>query len=84
MEYKTKPRWTARQVNFLIENAYSMKDQQIADVLGKTLKSVRRKRERYGMKKGHGRGLVGPISDKGSSIVKPAMPNGSGQSDASA
>lgn len=58
MAYQAKPRWTARQINFLIENAYTMKDEDIAEVLGKTLKSIRRRRERLGMAKVSGRGLV--------------------------
>lgn len=56
--YNPKPRWTARQTNFLIENWDRLKDDEIAEVLGKTQKSIRRKRERLELKKGFGRGIV--------------------------
>jgi hypothetical protein len=56
--YKPKHRWTARQVQFLKENAYTMSDQKIADILGKTLKAIRRRRERLVMPKQSGRGIV--------------------------
>jgi hypothetical protein len=58
MLYQTKPRWTARQVNFLCENWDKMSDEQISEVLGKTLKSIRRKRERLQLKKASGRGVI--------------------------
>jgi hypothetical protein len=58
MAYIPKPRWTQRQVNFLIDNAYVLKDEEIATILGKTLKSVRRRRERLEIKKAMGRGYV--------------------------
>lgn len=60
--YKEKRRWTARQVNFLVLNWDIMKDEEIAEALGKTVKSVRRKRERMELRKDSGRGIVRPMS----------------------
>ena len=56
--YQARPRWTARQLNYLVENWDTMKDEDIANTLGRTLKSVRRKRERLELKKACGRGIV--------------------------
>lgn len=64
MAYIPKPRWTQRQVNFLIDNAYVLKDEEIATILGKTLKSVRRRRERLQIMKACGRGYVKPAPIK--------------------
>lgn len=64
MAYQAKPRWTQRQINFLRDNAFTMKDEDIAEVLGKTLKSIRRRRERLGMAKVSGRGIVAKREDK--------------------
>lgn len=73
MLYQEKPRWTARQVNFLNENWDKMSDEQISEVLGKTLKSIRRKRERMQLKKASGRGVVKaytPPVHQGSTIAE--------------
>jgi hypothetical protein len=56
MAYQPKPRWTNRQEHFVRTNCHKMTDQEIADILGKTLKSVRRKRERMIIPKKSGRG----------------------------
>ena len=62
--YAEKARWTAKQVNFLVNNWDTMKDQAIADVLGRSLKSVRRKREELELHKQEGKGKVGRQSDQ--------------------
>ena len=62
--YVKKERWSSRQVNFLIENWDTMSDEKISEVLGKTLKSVRRKRERLELKKASGRGIVAAYAPK--------------------
>ena len=53
--YTMKPRWTAKETNFLVENYLRLKDEEIAAALGKTLKSVRRKRENMLLIKPSGR-----------------------------
>lgn len=70
MAYQQKNRWTARQVNYLIENWDTKKDTDIAETLGKTLKSVRRKRERLELKKASGRGVVARMPEKEAKEVK--------------
>lgn len=55
MSYIEKSKWTAEQINFLTEYYEKMTDQEIADMLGRTRKSVRRKRERLGLEKAEGR-----------------------------
>lgn len=57
MAYKSKPRWGARQENFIRENYEKLADEEIATILGRTLKSVRRKRERMLLKKASGRSV---------------------------
>jgi hypothetical protein len=59
--YVPRNKWTSKQVNFLIENWDTMSDEKIADALGRTLKSVRRKRERMQLKKASGRGIVSSL-----------------------
>lgn len=66
MQYRTKPRWTQKQVNFLIENWDKMKDEDIAASLGRSLKSVRKKREYMELKKKNGRGIVAAADDANS------------------
>jgi hypothetical protein len=66
--YRAKPRWTARQEAYVIENYGKMKDEEIANILGKTVKSIRRKRERLHLKKSGGR----PRKEK--PVVTPATP----------
>lgn len=63
MTYIRRARWTARQQNFLNENWDKMSDEKISEILGKTLKSVRRKRERLLLKKASGRGIVRAYGD---------------------
>lgn len=63
MAYIRRAKWTAKQVNFLNENWDTMSDERMSEVLGKTLKSVRRKRERMLLKKAHGRGIVRAFTD---------------------
>lgn len=55
--YRQKPRWTARQELFMKMNYTKMSDEAIADALGKSIKSVRRKRARMTLKKAAGRGI---------------------------
>jgi hypothetical protein len=62
--YRPKTRWTARQVNYLLEHWDTLKDEDIATNLGRTLKSVRRKRERLDLKKASGRGIVKRFEQK--------------------
>ena len=57
--YKPKPRWTKNQEIFLTENFYKLKDEELAQILGRSLKAVRRKREEMTLAKLNGRGLVG-------------------------
>lgn len=56
MSYRSKPRWTWTQEQYLLKNAGTMHDIDIAQALGKTLKSIRRKREELGVRKVQGRG----------------------------
>lgn len=58
LNYRARPRWTLRQTTYLEQNCYSMKDEDIATALGKSLKSIRRKRENMELKKACGRGMV--------------------------
>jgi hypothetical protein len=56
-----------------------MSDEQISEILGKTLKSVRRKRERMQLKKASGRGVIKaytPPVHQGSTIARSAEPDG--------
>lgn len=72
--YVQRVKWTARQVNFLAENWDKMSDEQMSVILGRTLKSVRRRRERLELKKACGRGIVraaGPIVKKEVAPVEP-------------
>ena len=62
--YKSKPRWTHAQEQFLLDNYGTMKDEDIAVALGRSLKSVRRKREQEELIKLSGRGIVGKREDK--------------------
>lgn len=66
MQYRTKPRWTQKQLNFLVDNWHKMKDEDIATALGRTLKSVRKKREYMELKKKNGRGIVAAREDPNS------------------
>lgn len=63
MSYIRRSRWTARQVAFLEQQWDKMSDDKLAEILGKTTKSVRRKRERMAFKKASGRGIVRAYSD---------------------
>lgn len=60
MAYKAKPRWTWAQKRFLAENYDALKDHEIARSLGKTVKSVRRMRDRLELTKLPGRGVCEP------------------------
>lgn len=57
MAYQTKPRWTRAQEDFLLNNYEDLTDEEIAVILQRTLKSIRRKRERMGLPKASGRGI---------------------------
>ena len=61
--YTPKPRWSQRQKAFLIDNYANMKDEQIAQHIGRSIKSVRRMRERLGLKKMSGRGICAAHPD---------------------
>lgn len=61
--YLEKPRWTANQENFIRENWDKMKDYEIAEVIGRSLKSIRRKRERMLLPKPEGRPKSKPITE---------------------
>lgn len=74
MRYQEKRRWTAKQVNFLIENWDTLRDEEIAQTIGKTLKSVRRKRERMLLRKDLGRGIVRPMSENNPHFSKKSAP----------
>lgn len=56
-EYKRKHRWTKHQEEFLRENFEVLTDEKIAEVLGRTTKSIRLKRLRMGKTKASGRSL---------------------------
>lgn len=56
---KVKRPWTPAEVAFLMNNANTMKDEDIALRLTRSLKSVREKRGRLEITKGHGRGHIG-------------------------
>ena len=53
--YKEKARWTATQERFVKDNYEKMTDEQISNAIGRSLKSVRRKRERMLLAKAMGR-----------------------------
>jgi hypothetical protein len=57
MSYNKKNRWTEAQLMFLRDNHEKLKDEQIAEILGRTLKAVRLKRARLLLKKASGRSL---------------------------
>lgn len=57
MTYQRKTRWTPSQENIIRDNYHHMTDEQLAAILGRTLKAVRRKRERMGLPKCQGRGI---------------------------
>jgi len=69
MDYKQKPRWTYVQTEYLKTNCDKITDEEIAETLGKTLKSVRRKRQRLGMEKVEGRGHCQLMRNKRSKDV---------------
>lgn len=50
-EYKKKNRWTYKQEQFIMNNYHEMKDEEMANALGRTLKSVRHKRQRLELEK---------------------------------
>ncbi len=54
-DYKMKLRWSSKQTAFMTEHYEKLTDEQISELLGRTLKSVRRKRERMLLKKKMGR-----------------------------
>ena len=59
MGYKRKIRWTAKQEMFILNNYKKMKDCQMAEILGRSLKSVRHKRQRLELEKmSYGKGVV--------------------------
>jgi hypothetical protein len=62
MSYQRKNRWTESQIMFLKDNHEKMKDEQIAEVLGRTLKAVRLKRARLNLPKASGRSLCESLS----------------------
>lgn len=57
MAYQPKRRWPKSQEIFLKDNYGHMKDEQIADILKRSVKSVRRKRERMELPKESGRSI---------------------------
>ncbi len=60
MAYKRKDRWTAAQIQFILENYRTMKDNEMAFILGRSLKSVRHKRIRLSAEKAsNGKGTFG-------------------------
>lgn len=71
MIYNPRPRWTARQLNYLMDNWDTMKDEDIANTLGRSLKSVRRKRERLALKKASGRGIIGAAEGRITDVEEP-------------
>lgn len=73
MSYIRRAKWTAKQVTFLETHWDTMSDEKMADILGKTTKSIRRKRERMLLKKAQGRGIVRAYSDSrtGSNTERP-------------
>lgn len=62
-EYRVKARWTKKQLAFLEENAYKLSDEKMAEMLGRTLKAVRRKRQDMELKKASGRGKVAKFEE---------------------
>jgi len=58
-------KWSENEKNFIRDNAYRMKDQEIADALTEqsgrqvTLQAVRKMRQNLGVKKKAGRGICG-------------------------
>ena len=57
MKYIPKPRWTHSQKEFVKNNYEKYTDEQLSVLIGRTLKSIRRMRERLGKKKASGRGI---------------------------
>ncbi len=54
MGYKKKDRWTHNQEEYIRRNWETMKDEEMAVILGRTFKSVRLKRRRMGLEKAPG------------------------------
>jgi len=54
--YDQKIRWTANQLKYLRENYNGTSDEKIAEIVGRTAKAVRLKRQRLGLEKEGGRG----------------------------
>lgn len=57
MFMKKRKYWSNYEINFLLENIESLTDSEIAKILKKTLKAVRRKREKLQLIKQNGRGV---------------------------
>ena len=55
---RKKSRWTESEKAYLRTNAATMKDEEIATTLRKSLKAVREMRRRLGLIKKSGRGVV--------------------------
>lgn len=59
--YIVKNKWTVAQVNLLMNNYGKLKDEEISEMTGKTLKAIRRKRAEMGLKKQSGRGICAKL-----------------------
>jgi len=55
---RKKSRWTEMEKSFLRTNSGTMKDEEMASTLRKSLKAVREMRRRLGLVKKSGRGVV--------------------------
>lgn len=76
MGYKAKPRWTANQIQFMLDNYRTMKDEELAYIFGRTLKSVRNKRQRLDYDKtSSGKGTFGLPEEKGERVYKEGVEN---------
>lgn len=58
--FNKKPRWTHDDVTFLKNNWHNKTDMELSVMLGRTEKSVRRKREEEGLRKIGWRGYCAP------------------------
>lgn len=57
MSYQERNRWTEKQKMFLEDNFERYTDEQLAEMIGRSLKSIRRKRQRLTLKKASGRSI---------------------------
>ena len=66
--YSEKNRWTEKQKMFVENNYDKYTDDQLAEMLGRSRKSVRRKRQRLMLRKACGRGICAKYDSSKESV----------------